>query len=277
MKFKFTGVGSAFTHNNYQTNCLIEKNGQYLLIDAGSDIRFALKDLELSYKDIESVYVTHLHGDHVGGLEYLAFCSYFDPSVEDKPCLIGNNRLIRELWSSTLKGGLKSIQGKKTSLDDFFDVQMVSRNGKFIWQDIVFQTVQSVHIMDEYSIVPSFGLMITDPETELVVYYTGDTQFNPNQIMDFYNQADIVFQDCETYPFKSGVHANYSELVTLPDEVKAKMILMHMNDNIFDGKDVSTEWQNKAQDDGFWSFAMSGYDYDLSKMAKIVGGEDLDL
>ena len=48
--------------------------------------------------------------------------------------------------------------------------------------------------------------------------------------MDFYKQADLIIQDCETTPFKSGVHANYSELVTLPLEIKTKMMLLHYQD-----------------------------------------------
>ena len=73
---------------------------------------------------------------------------------------IGNNELNRELWNNSLKGGLKSIQGKRTTLNDYFDVQMIKKNGKFVWEDIEFHIVQSVHIMDEYAIVPTFGLMI---------------------------------------------------------------------------------------------------------------------
>jgi ribonuclease BN (tRNA processing enzyme) len=99
--------------NNRQTNTIIEQNGKNFLIDAGGDIRFSLAACGLSYKDIDSAYFTHLHADHVGGVEYLAFCSYFDPTMDEKISFIGNSELVREGWNNSLKGGLKSIQGKK--------------------------------------------------------------------------------------------------------------------------------------------------------------------
>ena len=237
MKITFAGSGSAFTKRNYQTNLIITRNRKHFLIDAGGDIRFSLDDIGMSYKDIDALYITHLHGDHIGGLEYLAFCTFFDPSVVDKITLIANNDVTRELWSHSLQGGLKSIQGRKMTLHDYFDVQMIKRNGKFYWEDITVSIVQSVHIMDEYSIVPSYGLMITNPDEQAKykkIYITGDSQFNPNQIIDFYKEADLIIQDCETTPYNSGVHANFMELKTLPEEIKNKMILQHYSDTVME-------------------------------------------
>jgi len=54
MNITFVGTGNAFTLNNYQTNTLIERNGKRFLIDAGGDIRFSLRDLGLSYKEIDT-------------------------------------------------------------------------------------------------------------------------------------------------------------------------------------------------------------------------------
>jgi ribonuclease BN (tRNA processing enzyme) len=247
MKFTFIGTGSAFTMQNKQASILIEHNDKRLLIDAGADTRFSLADVGLSYKDLGAVYVTHLHSDHTGGLEYLAFTSYFDPSFEDKISLFGNGSLLNELWDNTLKGGLKSIQGKRTTLEDFFDVHKVKRNGNFVWEGITFQPVQTVHIMDEYSIVSSYGLMITAPNGKKI-FYTSDTQFNPNQIRDFYAQADAIIQDCETLPFCTGVHANYTELETLNEDVKRKMCFVHFQDNVLAALD---EWRSRALNDGF--------------------------
>jgi ribonuclease BN (tRNA processing enzyme) len=277
IKITFAGTGSAFTMKNYQTNTIITKNGKHLMIDAGMDARHLLKDVDLSYKDIDALYITHLHADHIGGVEWLAFTTYFDPSVKEKITLIGNNELIRELWNNSLKGGLKSIQGKRTVLNDYFDVQMIKKNGKFVWEDIEFHIVQSVHIMDEYAIVPTFGLMMIDPVTQKKIDYTGDTQFNPNQIMDFYKDADLIIQDCETTPFKSGVHANYLDLITLDDDIKKKMVLQHFQDNILDsedktGKEINKSWNESAFDAGFtcwdgfnYGFVQKGFVMDIEK------------
>lgn len=52
---------------------LLEKNGQQLLFDAGNgneDSRLLphLQELGFSATDIDAVFITHLHGDHIGGL-----------------------------------------------------------------------------------------------------------------------------------------------------------------------------------------------------------------
>ena len=298
MKLIFAGTGAAFNLDSYQTNVIIQHNGKNLLVDAGMFAPLALRDIGMTYKDIDALYVTHLHADHVGGIEYLAFTTYFDPTVKNKITLIANNELTREMWTHTLMGGLKSIQGKRPILSDYFDTQMIRKNGKFYWEDIRFDIVQSVHIMDGYAIVPSFGLMITLPETGKKLYYTGDTQFNPNQIMDFYREADYIVQDCETTPYKSGVHANFTELEGLPADIKAKMILTHYKENILSelpnvspahlltlvademkvalseyvlkSTVINDEWNKKAKDAGFtcwdgrnYGFVLKGFELEV--------------
>lgn len=256
MKIKFFGTGAAFTLKNYQTNIGIIQDGKTLLLDAGGDIRFSLKEAGLSYKDIDSLYLSHLHADHAGGLEYLGFCTYFDPSAE-KITLYGNGELLRRAWEDTLKGGMESVQGKMLALNDFFDILGIRPNASVNWHGgIKFTPVQSVHIMNGYSLAPCYGLMIEQEAKRL--FWTADCQFCPNQIMDFYKQADMIIQDCETAPYKSGVHAHFTELRTLPDDIKKKMILVHYQDNVFDGDVISNERVNKVRADGFMCMAHKG-------------------
>jgi ribonuclease BN (tRNA processing enzyme) len=206
----------------------------------------------LTYKDINAVYISHLHGDHSQGIEYLAFCTYFDPTLKEKIQLFGNGDLLRRGWEDSWKGGLESIQGKLLSLDSYFDVNMIRPNGTFIWEGIEFTIVQSIHIYNGYQIVPCYGLMAWFPTIKKRIYFTADSQHAPAQIMDFYKQADLIIHDCETTPFKSGVHANYQDLCSLPEDIKSKMILVHYADNVLDKSNiVSLEWKEKVEDNGF--------------------------
>ena len=121
-----------------------------------------------------------------------------------------------------------------------------------MWHGVNFEIVQTVHITAKYSIESSFGLIFTDPDTNKRVYITTDTQFSPEaSMMALYDEADVVIHDCETTPFKSGVHSNYMDMKTLPLEVKSKMWLYHYHDNVIDNWD---EMDAEARRDGFRGF-----------------------
>ena len=253
MKLTFIGSGSAFiTDGNYQSNMLLESdNGKRLLLDCGSDTRLAIKELGLSYLDIENVYISHLHADHVGGLEWLGFSTKFDPRC-GKPNLFISQFLKNELWHNVLSGGMRSIQGEIADLDTYFNVHAVPKNGCFIWENIRLRLVQTLHIMDGFHFVPSFGLLFT--VNDKTVFLTTDTQFAPEQIKDFYKMADVIFHDCETSPYPSGVHAPYSLLRTLPEDYKRKMWLYHYQAGPLPD----------AQADGFRGFVKKGQVFDFT-------------
>jgi len=227
-KLTFLGSGSAFTpiwEGNYQSNMILESDtGKKLLIDCGTQVHISLHDQNLSIFDIDAIYISHQHADHCGGIEEAAFKTYFNPTAK-KPKMIAYSRMLDFLWNETLKGGLASLQGHVATLSDYFDLVPVKRNDGFEWEDIKFQLVRTIHIMDGFDFVPSYGLIFDLNNKK--AFITTDSQHCPNQIMDFYAMSDIIFQDCETSPFKSGVHAHYNDLKTLPDDVKKKMYLYH--------------------------------------------------
>ncbi|MFA7219207.1 MAG: MBL fold metallo-hydrolase [Synergistaceae bacterium] len=251
MELTFLGTGSAFTMeaDNYQSNAIIKTDSGYnILIDCGSDIRFSLKEQGKSYKDIDAVYISHLHADHAGGLEYLGFCSYFDPSKSPIKLFV-SKYLCSSLWTNVISGGMGSIQGEQMDLGSYFDVKVIGQSGKFNFEGIDFQAVQMTHVFDAFRIQPCFGLMFNLNGKK--VFYTADTQSNPNQMRDWYNMADLIFHDCETTPYKSGVHAHYTELKELSEETKKKMWLYHYQDGA-----LNSCWE--PEEDGFSGFVKKG-------------------
>ena len=115
MKLTFLGSGDAFvlTENNFQSNVLIEApNGSRLLIDCGSDIRNSLHALGYTYSNISAVYISHLHADHVGGLEWLGFSTFFDSRAKT-PELFLHESLVDKLWDNCLSGGMAGLDEKE--------------------------------------------------------------------------------------------------------------------------------------------------------------------
>lgn len=238
------GTGSAFNIKDFQSNFLIEAaSGKKLLIDCGAFAPIALEEFGIHGgnlgEQIDGVYVSHLHADHIGGLEWLAFCTYFNPNAP-KPrlfCVGGRDGLMTQLWNKSLRGGMESYEGRVNDLRDYFECNALRVNGEFIWEGLEFKPVQTVHVMNGREIVNSYGLLIREihredgksyyADEDPVVFITTDTQFCPNQISKFYDMADVILHDCETAPYYSKVHAHYDELKTLPDGTKAKMWLYH--------------------------------------------------
>ena len=259
MKIKFIGSGSAFTMNNFQTNAILTgQSGKRMMIDCGTDARFAMKEAGLSYKDVDALYISHCHADHIGGVEWLAFGRFFDKSAGGPPELFAAKDVMHEAWEHSLKGGLESIEGQVMHLTSYFKCHSIEPNGSFEWDGLVFTPVQTVHIVDGFRFMPSYGLMILlgngspgTPKAAKMVFYTSDTQYAPSQLGKFYQMADVIFQDCETAPYFSKVHAHYNDLKGLVAEIKRKMHLKHYQDNP----------TQDAKADGFAGFVLKGQEF----------------
>lgn len=240
MKLIFLGSGSAFTvgADNFQSNMLlINEKGNKLLIDCGSDIKFSLYKTGFSYLDITDIYISHLHSDHVGGLEYIGLSTKFDPRC-NKPNLYLSKDVASEIWERTLSGGMRSVEGDITDLNTFFEVYPIKANGYFIWENIQFNLIKLIHVNNGYFLMPTYGLFFKIEENQ--VFLTTDTQFCLDKMNEYYEQADIIFHDCETSPFPTPVHAHYEQLLTLPKTTRNKMWLYgyqpgHLPDAFHDG------------------------------------------
>jgi len=116
MKLIFTGTGGAFTMSNFNTSMVIQKNDRNLLVDCGTDIRRSLARSGLCARDIETIYITHEHSDHCGGLEWMGFASYFDPNSH-KPILIAEEEVMMLLRNTLV--GFRYIHGKDMRQLDF--------------------------------------------------------------------------------------------------------------------------------------------------------------
>lgn len=253
-KLIFLGSGCAFTFgtDNYQSNMLlISDTGKKLLIDCGSDIRYSLYHAGFSHLDITDIYISHVHADHVGGLEYIGFSTKFDSRCQ-KPKLYLDAELAKTLWVNSLSGGMKYIEHEIATLETFFDIVEIESKRNFIWSDIKFNVIKVIHVNSDIAIIPSYGLFFE--VNGIKVFLTTDTKMCLNNLERYYQKADIIFQDCETSKFPSCVHANYQELLSLPLTIKNKMWLYH----------YQPEKLPDARKDGFCGFVERGQEFDFS-------------
>lgn len=246
MKITFLGSGSAFCDKkyNWQSNMLIEHNGKKLLFDCGGDIRHSLSDHGLTSLDIDAIYISHQHADHAGGLEYMAFSTFWSDHKID---LFGEEYMLNDLWDMSLKGTLRNT----AKFEEFFNVQKNHNYYYFNWEGIEFTMVRNEHCEG----MDSFGLDFITPEDK-ICYISGDSKMKTEK---FYYDFDLIFHDCETM-YNSGVHAHFEELKELPWNVKNNMYLYHYQDNVVKDYDP---WQTNAVMNGFKEFVPRGAVYEF--------------
>ena len=234
----FLGVGSAFTKRHYQTNLLIVKGDEHLLVDCGTKCTQAFYELGMPVTGIRNFLITHSHADHIGGLEEVALMGKY--VTKKKPNMIISETYQHILWDMSLRGGCaynEEEAGDILTFGDFWNVlrpQWIENFPRETYRinlgpiDIV--TMRTKHIPDTssdwQSSFWSCGMVIDGR-----VLFTSDTRFDPELVIQYDQKFNLeaVFHDCQFY--NGGVHASLSELKQLPESIRKKTWLTHYGDN----------------------------------------------
>jgi hypothetical protein len=258
----------------WQSNFLVEfdmpskrGNGPYrLLIDAGADIRHGLKAIGLSSNDIDGVYVSHPHSDHIGGIEYLALTTFFNPfytkaktewlqgtSITEKlflehdwwpippkntkPDLFIHQKVLRRL-KRAVGPGLDTLQGvHDVSIETYFDVHVIGKqdNGQTKRYDFedrngkwMLTPIFAMHVISSAEEMPSYGISLEHSSGYHILMPTDIASIMPPQLKLLYQRANRIYMDCETTPFPSGVHPHINDLINEMDkDIQKKCLLYH--------------------------------------------------
>lgn len=261
----FVGVGSAFTKRHYQTNFLIIKGKDHLMVDCGTRTPQALIELGVKIGDIQNYFITHTHADHIGGLEEVMITGRY--ITGKKPNIIINKDFQHLLWDTSLKGGSgfneNPEQSDRTlSFGDMWNVThplWLNNYPRDTFEadvgNINLKIFRSMHIPDNadswQNSFWSTGLIIDNR-----IMYSGDTRFDPELVRSFSKKFKLgtIFHDCQL--FTGGVHAGLEELRGLPARIKKKMFLLHYGDSWKD-------WEEKTKEYGFGGFCRQWCFYDF--------------
>lgn len=262
----FLGCGSAFSRRHYQTNVLIVKGEDHLLVDCGTTCSRALTDAGLGILDISNVLVTHSHADHIGGLEELMLMNRY--VARKRPRLFITPRYERILWNQSLRGGAEQNErhgGRGLSLSDYFEIARPRplpgrdrEQHQFTIGELSVRIFRTRHYPEQAATwadaMYSVGLVIDER-----VVLSGDTQFDADllEAVEPDGGAEHIFQDAQF--FTGGIHASLDELATLPDKQRSRMTLVHYGDNWEDQ-------QQRISQHGFAGLGQQGVIYEFDPL-----------
>lgn len=103
----FLGTGDAFSAGgHFQAGYLVEGDGSTVLLDCGASTLIALKRLGLDAGPLDTIVLSHLHGDHFAGLPYL-FLEYKYLKPRTRPLRIagppGTADRVAQLFGATYR------------------------------------------------------------------------------------------------------------------------------------------------------------------------------
>jgi len=228
IRLRMAGTGNAFAKRFFNNNAIIERPGFRFMIDFGVTAPMALHRMGIPLNAVQAVLITHLHGDHYGGLEELAFQSLYRYGHRNgKIRLYLPDALAGTLWEHTLKGGLLDERNGLVSLEHYFDVRLV-QEGKpcRIADGLEVELVSTLHVPGK----PNYALFINNR-----VFYSGDTVFNPSLLEHAARDRGCrtILHECQLEG-NPVVHTGLSELMTLPEDIQSMIWLMHYDDTMPD-------------------------------------------
>ncbi len=229
---------------------LLDIEDKTLLIDCGMDIKHSLKAANRKVEEIDGVYISHLHGDHSLGLEWLAFYNYF--ITKKKVDLYICKDIFDDLWSILEPSLSRHKDSEFLFLKDYFNIFKIDKFKSFVFGGENFYVNEIEHVRNvEFGNHNSYGLVCYREHNkehrkwqENIFYISTDTVENNSF------DAKYIFHDCDVMNL-NGVHANYNDLKNNnKDRIRKNMWLYHYHD-------LGEEMPN-AVTDGFAGFVKEG-------------------
>ncbi len=231
MKLHILGCGDAFgSGGRNQTGYLIDADYLQFLLDCGPTTLLAMKRAGLDSSKLDAVFLSHLHGDHFGGLPFL-FLEFLYRSQRDRPLHIagpaGSEARVDELFR-TMYGGAGS-----SNIPPFAHFHILPPDRSVTIAGIQIYSFRVPHQTDGNSL----ALKVTYQNKRLL--FSGDSEWTDR----FIEQApgvDLFLCECSFYAQASGNHMNFLQLQEqMPRLSCRRLILTHLGDEMIErGKEL---------------------------------------
>jgi ribonuclease BN (tRNA processing enzyme) len=221
MKLTIVGSGDAFGSGGHTNTCFfLETAKAKLLVDCGASALPALKGQGVPLNEIDGVVLSHLHGDHFGGLPFLLLDARF-LSKREKPLLIAGPPGTRDRLTAAMEVFFPKSSTSKWDFDWHVEEIVVGVKTDVLGHSLI--TAEVIH----QSGAPSTALRLSDGEKTFA--YSGDTEWT-DALLPIARGADLFICECYAYAGKLTGHMSWEILKERLGDLGAKRTMItHMN------------------------------------------------
>ncbi|MFK5927793.1 MAG: MBL fold metallo-hydrolase [Desulfuromusa sp.] len=224
------GTGDAFGSGGRLNSCfhLNFPTGQ-MLIDCGCSSLIGMQRCGVIPAEIDTVVISHLHGDHFGGIPYLLLEGKY-ASQRARPLTLIGPRGLRQRVEAVAEALYPGMLGKKTS----FPVEYQLLNPKESLQANSAR-IECFHVKHGSS-QQVYGLRVE--VAGKVVSYTGDTEWTDN-LIPLAQGSDLLLAECFAYDQPVPSHLDYQTLLHKKKQLDCRrLMLTHMGPEMLERLDL---------------------------------------
>ena len=224
------GTGDAFSScGRSQSGYLIDAPGGRIMLEAGPGLMQALKGGGIATDSFDLLLISHLHGDHFGGLPFLILDYMWETRRKKTLTIAGPPKLEERTWSlmRTMFPHFELDKIKHKLKFAVLEPGHSTRLGKF-----KVSAIRSPHTRPDISL----SLRIDGGGKSIV--FSGDSGWN-DELVEMTAGADLFLCECTYYESAHlKFHLNYPLLAANRDKFKVRrMVLTHLGREVLSHED----------------------------------------
>jgi ribonuclease BN (tRNA processing enzyme) len=240
MHLQFVGCGDAFGSGGRFNTCFhLVGNEINALIDCGASSLVALNKLAIKRNDIDIIFVSHFHADHVGGVpSFILEASHV--LKRDRPLIIAGPPGLKARFPELMEAAFPGTKTMQLRFPLTLRELEIGRRG-----EIGPISVTPFHVVHDDRAGPCLGFRFEAGEK--VIGFSGDTEWT-DALIDIGRDADLFI--CESYMREKSVktHMVLTALEQNLRQIRPKrLILTHMSSDMLSRR---TEVRFETAEDG---------------------------
>ncbi len=225
MQLQFIGSGDAFGSGGRLNTCFhVVGHSANFLIDCGASSLPGLKARRIRLDDIQTIFVTHFHADHFGGVPFFVLDAHLNSRRTQHLTIagpVGLTEWYQRAMETSFPGSSKTQLKFELTL-----VELRPREGMLV-DDVSVMPFQALHG------VPGGPFLAYRLETEhRIIAYTGDTEWTDDLIAAG-GHADLLIAEAYFYDKPVKYHLDLATLSRhLPRLSPKRLLLTHMSSDM---------------------------------------------